>query len=426
VTRAVTASRTTEPAAAGPQVHADDALRRAAGWSFILFAAALPVAIAPMNLAGGLCAALTLVLWLTRRGPRWVRSPVDGPALAWLVAMVVATLFALDRAASGASLGKGLIPLVTGVAAWHASERRRGAAAIAALLAMGGGAALIGCARFLTHGGRFPARAIGLSGFWMTFGLQMLLLLSLAIGIAVTARGRGWRIGALAAGLAAALGLAASFTRCAWLGLAVSLAVVLGLRRPRALVVLAVAAVVAYAVLPGDFGDRLRSAFDPGHPANRERTMMWEAGTRAFRDHPITGVGLQNLRPVLDRYRSPLASEHPAHVHNSYLQAAVTTGIIGLLAFLALCVALIRTASAGPPGLRRATGLGAGVRLGVTAGAAGFLIAALFDHAFGDEPLLFLVFTLAGIAWAARGWGDAEDAPHVPAVVVAREGARRA
>jgi O-antigen ligase len=425
MTQAVPALRATEPVGAGPPRQTDDALRRVAGWSFILFAAALPVAIAPMNVAGGLCAALTLTVWLTGPGPRWMKSPVDAPALAWIAAMGLATLFALDRAASGASLGKGLIPLVTGVAALHASDRRRGAAAIAAVLTMGGVAALIGCARFLAHGGHFPARAIGFSGFWMTFGLQMLLLLSLAVGIAVTARGRGWRIGALAAGLAAALGLAASFTRCAWLGLAVSLAVILGLRRPRALVVLAVAAATAYAVLPGDFGDRLRSAFDPGHPANRERTMMWEAGARALRDHPITGVGLQNLRPVLDHYRSPLASEHPTHLHNSYLQAAVATGGLGLLAFLVLCVALVRTASVGPPGLRRAVGLGAGVRLGVTAGVAGFLVAALFDHAFGDEPLLFLVFTLVGIAWAARGWQDAGEPARAPATVSARPGVGR-
>jgi O-antigen ligase len=122
---------------------------------------------------------------------------------------------------------------------------------------------------------------------------------------------------------------------------------------------------------------------------------------------------------MLDRYRSPMASEHPAHLHDSYLQVLVTTGCLGLVAFLALCVGLVRASGSGPPGLRRATGLAAGVRLGVTAGVAGFLVAALFDHAFGDEPLLFLVFTLAGVAWAARGWGDPE-APRPPTAATAQ------
>ncbi len=383
-----------------------DLLARAAGWSFVLFAAAMPLAMAPMNVAGGLCVALTLAVWLTRPGPRRVRTPLDLPAVAWLAAMGLSTLLALDRAASAASLGKGLIPFVAAFAAWHALERRRGAAAVAALLVAGSVASLIGCAGFIAAGGRYPVRAIGLTGSWMTFGLQLLLLVSLAWGIAITARGRAWRLGAVAAALAGMAGLAASFTRSAWLGLAAALAVLLGLRRPRLLMVLALVAALAYVALPGDFGERLRSAFDPAHEANRERMLMWEAGGRAFRDHPISGVGLQNLTTLLEGYRSPQATERPAHVHNSYLHVALGTGVVGFLAFLTLCVALVVTCAAGPPGLRRASGLGAGVRLGVTAGASGFLLAALFDHAFADEQLLFLLFTLAGLAFAAREWDD--------------------
>jgi O-antigen ligase len=362
-----------------------------------------------MNVAAAVCAALTILAALARSGPRWVRTPIDGPALAWLAAMGLATLFNLERGVPTGSLAKGLIPWATTVAAWHAADRRRGAAAVAALLAAGSIAGLIGVGRFLVDGGRFPARAIGYGGSWMTFGLQMLLLVSLAAGIGVTARDWRWRLGALAAGLAGALALVASFTRCAWLGLAAALAVILGLRRPWALVLLVAVGATALVALPGDLGDRLRSAVDPGHPANRERTLMWDAGARVFRDHPIVGVGLGDLRPVLERYRSPRAAERPAHLHNSYLQAAVATGSLGLLAFLTLCIALVRAAATGPPPLRRATGLGAGVKLGVTAGASGFLVGALFDHAFGDELLQFLLFTLAGIAWAARGWGEPAD-----------------
>jgi O-antigen ligase len=388
---------------------AEDPLRRRAGWSFVLFAAALPLAMAPMNVAGALCVALTLAAWLARRGPRRVATPLDRPAVIWLTAMGLSTLFALDRAASAASLGKGLIPFVAGLAAWHALDRRRGAAAAIAVLAAGSVASLIGSAGFVAAGGRYPARAIGLTGSWMTFGLQLLLLVSLACGIAATARERAWRLGALAAALAGALGLATSFTRSAWLGLAVALAVLLGLRRPRWLLLLALVGGLAVALLPGDHGDRLRSAFDPAHGANRERLLMWDAGVRAFRDHPLTGVGLQNLTSLLDGYRSPLAAERPAHVHNSYLHVALATGVVGLAAFLVLCAGLVRTCAGGVLALRRARGLGAGVRLGVTAGVAGFLVAALFDHAFGDEQLLFLLFTLAGLAHAARGWVEEGD-----------------
>lgn len=385
---------------------ANAALARVAGVTFVLFAASLPLGLAPMTVAGGLCVVAALAAGIPAGRMPWARSPLDLAALGWLAACVLATLFAADRAASARSLDRGALILVVGLAAWLASDRVWGRRAIAALLAAGSVVALIGVARFLAEGGRFPARAIGLGGSWMTFGVTMMLLASLGFAIAGTARARAWRMGAALAAFAAAAGLVTSFTRAAWLGMAVSLIVIVSLTRARWLAALPLALAVLF-VLPGDFGDRLRSAVDPAHAVNRERMLMWDAGVRILRDHPVTGVGLVDLAPHLERYRSPEAVEPTRHLHDSYLQVAVTTGAIGFVAFALLCVALLRTASRGLRGAVRAGGFGGGVRLGVTAGAAGFLVAALFDHAFGDRTLVAMLFTLAGIAWAARGW----DAP---------------
>jgi O-antigen ligase len=385
---------------------APDTLETLAGVSFVLFALALPIATAPMYIAGGLCLALALAVWIARGGAGPVRTSLALPSLAWLAAMGLATLTALDRAASARSLGKGLIPLAVGVLAWHAARRRWGAIAIVALFIGGGVASLIGTGHFFATGGRFPARAIGLTGSWMTFGLQLMLIICVALGILIAERRGAWRAGAVITVLTCMAGLVTSFTRSAWLALVAGLVVLLGLRRPRALVALALVATLAWFTLPGDLGERLRSAFDPAHVTNRERVLMWDAGMRAFRDRPWTGAGIHNLTTLLDRYRSPAAVEHPAHVHNSYLHVAVSTGIVGLIAFLVLCGAMVATAVGGTPRLHHARGLGVGVRLGVAAGTVGFLVAALFDHVFGDEQLLLLVFALAGLAWGARGWGE--------------------
>jgi len=75
---------------------------------------------------------------------------------------------------------------------------------------------------------------------------------------------------------------------------------------------------------------------------------------------------------------------------------------------------LLVTCASGIAGLRHARGLAAGVRLGATAGVTGFMLAAFFDHPFGDQPLLFLIFIIAGIAWAARGWDEPPPAPASP------------
>jgi len=407
------------PAAAAPAPSPDDpgaSLRRGSGrltriaaWSFVLFVAATPVATAPMSIAGGLCLAITLLAWLTRSGPARVATPIDRPALLMLLAMGLATITSLDRPASAANLAKGLIPFVAGVAAWHTLAAKRGAAALAALFVSGSVVSLIGFARFLAAGGHYPARAIGLTGFWMTYSLELLLVTCLALGVAITSGDRRWRLAGIATALACSVGLVASFTRSAWLGLAVALGVLLGVRRPRWLMALVPLLVITYFALPGELGARLRSAFNPAHEANRERVMMWDAGVRAFRDHPWTGVGLQNLTTLLERYRVPGEVEHPSHVHNSYFQVALASGAIGLAAFLVLCGALLVTV-AGGAGLRSGRGLGPGVRLGATAGTLGFMLAAFFDHPFGDQPLLFLIFSIAGIAWAARGWREGAPA----------------
>jgi O-antigen ligase len=137
---------------------------------------------------------------------------------------------------------------------------------------------------------------------------------------------------------------------------------------------------------------------------------MWHAGYRMFRDHPLTGVGLQDLHPLYLAYRSAGSTEVVGHLHNVFVQIAATMGVIGLVAFAWLYGALLRAASAGlAPGRGlarrlRDEGMGAGVRLGVTAALLGFLVAGLFEWNFGDEELLYLLYTMVGIAWASRRW----------------------
>jgi len=96
---------------------------------------------------------------------------------------------------------------------------------------------------------------------------------------------------------------------------------------------------------------------------------------------------------------------------------------VGLAAFAWLVTSLVRTAWGGlgswrglAARLRGAGGAGgsappddglaSGVRLGVTAALAGFLVAGLFEWNFGDEELLYQLYTLVGIAWASRAWRD--------------------
>jgi O-antigen ligase/tetratricopeptide (TPR) repeat protein len=76
-------------------------------------------------------------------------------------------------------------------------------------------------------------------------------------------------------------------------------------------------------------------------PSFTGRFVFFDAAFRMIRAHPITGVGLENFGVLYPQYR-PLEPETvppdsvPTMVHNGYLQAATTTGIIGLTVSLAL------------------------------------------------------------------------------------------
>jgi O-antigen ligase len=217
-------------------------------------------------------------------------------------------------------------------------------------------------------------------------------------------REKRWRRGALACSALASLALVATFTRGAWVGAAAGLVTMVALARPRAIPLLAGVLVLAVVLAPGDYRSRLFSIVNPADPTNRERTLMWEAGGRMFRDHPVTGVGLMDLKPLYERYRSADATERVGHLHSVPVQIAATMGSIGLAAFLALALGLLVCAFRGIRRSLRSGGLGAGVRLGVGAAIVAFLVAGLFEWNLGDEELLYPLFTLAGLAWAARDW----------------------
>jgi len=380
------------------------AFQVAAEMFFLLFVATLPWSIAAMSIGLGLCAASTALAWAFSHGTWRRHAPLLWPILGWLLALAVAALFAQDRAASLPRIRKGFLPLLVWVAAWHGRKPHLGRTALAVLLVSSAVAAGLGLIFWCLGLFVVDARAQGAVGHYMTFGGQLLLWLPVACGVALLARGRGWRIGAL---LAAALGfaaLAATFTRSAWIGVTVALATMLAVARPRWLPFFAAAVALLVVFAPAHYRDRLWSSFDPSHPNNIERRHMWEAGGRMFRDHPITGVGLMDLHAIYQRYQDPAAREPAGHLHSDFVQIAATMGIVGLLAFAFLYGGLFRAAASGIRAQAQRGGIAAGLRLGVSAALIGFLMAGFFEWNFGDEELLDLLYTLVGLAWAAAAW----------------------
>lgn len=386
-----------------------DALARAAAFSFLVLAAALPWSVAPISIALVLCAALTVLLWQLPGGARWVRTPLDLPSIAWIAALAIASLFAIDPNASWPRVVKGLLLLLVPVSAYHARDEKLARRAIAVLLVSAGAAAIFALARFALSGAHFPNRVRGAVGHPLTYGGQAMLLGTLATAIAIRCGGR-WRVGALLALGALLPALAGTYTRSAWIGYIAAVVVIVAFTRARWLAGLAGGLGALALVLPGAYRERAFSIFDPGNPWNRERVHMWEAGLRMLRDHPWTGVGLQDLHPLYEKYKSAGAVEPAGHLHSVYVQVAATMGVVGLLALAFLIVGLARAASRAFLDYRRSRDpdarFGAAISLGVTAALVGFLVSGLMEWNLGDEELLDLLCVLVGIAFAAAAWAQ--------------------
>ncbi len=67
-----------------------------------------------------------------------------------------------------------------------------------------------------------------------------------------------------------------------------------------------------------------------------ERLANWAAGLRMFTAHPLLGVGAGNYDAAYARYATSCWPDALGHAHNYYITAAAETGIVGLIAFLAL------------------------------------------------------------------------------------------
>jgi O-antigen ligase len=208
-------------------------------------------------------------------------------------------------------------------------------------------------------------------------------------------------------------GIVASFSRGAWLGVALAgLVTVLLYARWTRVVTLALAPLAALLLLggaahvvPASVSGRLGSIVDEARPfdastititpenfAAVERMAHWQAGWHMFTHHPALGVGVGNFNTRYpDYYVRATFRVSQGHAHNIYIQMLAETGIAGLFAYLILILSFLWLALwiviHAPNGFARMLALGAfGTQLSVAA-----------HNVFEDLEVLNLGVQLAAI-----------------------------
>jgi O-antigen ligase len=345
-------------------------------------------------------------LWRVARGharPSW---PLAWPIGAFIAATVLAAVLS---ARPGESLlaARGVLHLLT---IWvvidalptlaDATRTLRWLLAAVSVAAFVGVVQVVFCAELaawvplLGRVARKCHRAHGFFSIYMTLAgvLNVVLLASLP---GLLARPPRWAPATWAVSL---IGLALTYVRGAWFGFvagALVLAAGVGPRRRVALAGGLLLAALVLLLIPGVRG-RARSIVDVNDPTSGERVHMWRSGVAMARDHLLTGVGPGQVRRVYPDYASPeVAHKHRGHLHSSPIQIAVERGILGLVTWLWLFGAFFVRAAAIA---RRTAGNADAATLvsGAIAATAGFLVAGLTEHNFGDtEVLLAATFAMS-------------------------------
>lgn len=354
--------------------------------ALLLFAIALPWSIAVAQIA----LTFAILSWLVAPGQR---VPMAARS-ATLAAVAFAAITLLSATLSAEPIGalwdsKHLVQLCLLALVPRAlrldPDLRRAVPRL--LLGSGAASATFGIVRFVLDGGGLEHRARGPFGHYMAFaGVLMLVVLIAVAGLLASGSARRWRLAFATALLTSALG--ASYVRSSWLGLLAGVSVMAVLRRPRALVAVALTALVAVAVAPASMRQRALSIFDLG--ANQDRVEMATIGVRMLRDHPLVGVGPANLPRAYLGYGP---SRPQPHLHNNLLQLAVERGVPGLAAWLTLlytlAVAAVRTRRTAPLDGTPLMALGA---------LAALLVAGMFEYNFGDSEVAMTFLLLTSLA----------------------------
>ena len=251
-------------------------------------------------------------------------------------------------------------------------------------------------------------RAIGTSIDPNLLGGLLMMSAVLTVGQALAPRRLVPRLWLVPLAALQIVGLGLTYSRAAWVGLAVGVLYLATFRYRRAWIVAAVAG-LALAFIPQGNAvlTRFLEAFGGRDPATALRLVEYRTAIELITQYPWFGVGFGS-GPNVQLFLG---------VSSLYLLIAEEMGLVGLAVFLAMVAVLLVASLRGLSALRQP--LNQGLALGFQACLAAALTSGLFDHYFFRFPhSLALFWCYAALLWLAATLPEtpaASEDPSAPA-----------
>lgn len=228
------------------------------------------------------------------------------------------------------------------------------------------------------------------------YGAYLLLVIPMAAGLMLYVKNPFYKL--YAAGVAGVLvvALALTYSRGCYIALAGAVLLFMLLVEKRLIVLYALGLLAMPFILPAGMIARIVSIVNLTDTSTAFRLAIWQGSIRVLGDFWMAGLG-QGIDAYNQAY--PLysfAAVPSPHSHNLFLQVFLETGVVGLLAFLAVLACFFRTQFSF---MRNTSDFGRKVlSAALTAGAVGFLMQGMFDHVFYNYRVMLVFFLYLGIA----------------------------
>lgn len=238
----------------------------------------------------------------------------------------------------------------------------------------------------------------GLGG-WLT----IMIPLALSIGAISTSywKRKGTKVAILSLALLLIICLLLTYSRGASMGIGLAMIFLCFFRKNKFLIILLLAAIALPFVIPYSIKGRLDSIILFTPPI---RIRFWREAVAIIKDFPLFGCGLNTYSIIAPAYK--FTASGGTYPHNSYLQMAAETGIIGLASFIWIIFRLFRDA------LRGIGEIGdiyyKNILLGLSAGMVAFLAHSFFDVNFYSLQLVNLMWFVMGLMVAVHRIADAK------------------
>jgi O-antigen ligase len=351
--------------------------------------------------------AAALVFWLillVKERVRFAFPSFFWPLLIFAGLTLVASAFSVNPVMSFVNSRKLLLYLIIPIVMTAAATASARARTSRALLVSGLISAAYSIAYFLFRA-QPGERIQGFMGHYMTQAGLLLLFLCAAMSFILFLHDRTRWLWA-AAFVLASFCLALTYTRSAWIGFVLALALILFLYKPAGLVLVPVVVGLFAVASPRFMKARALSIFSLDSYGNKLRFEYVGAGLKIIRDFPLHGTGPDTVDLVFQDPKYGLSSEarRNVHLHNNIIQIAAERGIPALVAWLAFVgwasVSLLGLLKNRDPAIFPYAAAG-------TAALLAFFAAGLFEYNFGDSEVIVLLFYLITLPFAARAGAKA-------------------